>query len=98
MAPLPIAPLPNILAYIHWKFAPRWNLVGRVGYFSLDYSDYSGQMTNAHAIVNYELSSRWVLGLGYQFVNLDLDVEKKDFTHVYDIDFAGPMAFVRFSF
>jgi hypothetical protein len=93
-----LAPLPNILAYIHWKFAPRWNLVGRVGYFSLDYSDYSGQMTNAHAIVNYELSSRWGLGLGYQFVNLDLDVEKKDFTQVYDIDFAGPMAFVRFSF
>jgi len=92
------APLPNALVYLHWKFAPRWNFVGRVGYFGLDYSDYSGQMTNLHAMVNYQLSSRWALGLGYQFVNLDLDVEKNDFTQVYDIDFAGPMAFARFSF
>ena len=92
------APLPNVLVYLHWKFAPRWNFVGRVGYFGLDYGDYSGQMTNLHAMVNYQLSPRWALGFGYQFVNLDLDVEKKDFTHVYDIDFAGPMAFARFSF
>ena len=31
-----LAPLPNLLAYLHWKFTPRWNFVGRVGYFSLD--------------------------------------------------------------
>ena len=93
-----LAPLPNLLVYLHWKFTPRWNFVGRVGYFNLDYGDYSGQMTNLHAMVNYQLSPRWALGLGYQFVNLDLDVEKKDFTEVYDIDFAGPMAFARFSF
>ena len=93
-----LAPLPNLLAYLHWKFAPHWHFVGRIGYFDLDYGDYSGQMTNLHAMINYQLSPRWALGLGYQFVNLDLDVEKKDFTQVYDIDFSGPMAFVRFSF
>jgi len=93
-----LAPLPNLLVYLHWKFAPRWSMVGRVGYFSLDYSDYSGQMTNAHAMFNYELSRRWALGLGYQFVDLDLDVEKADFTQVYDIQFSGLMAYARFSF
>lgn len=93
-----LVPLPNLLAYLYWKFAPRWNLVGRVGYFSLDYGDYSGQMTNAHAMANYQLSPRWRLGLGYQFVNLDLDVEKADFAQVYDIDFSGPIAFAKFSF
>ena len=93
-----LAPLPNLLAYLHWKFAPRWNFVGRVGYFSLDYSDYSGEMTNLHAMVNYQLSPRWALGFGYQFVNLDLDVEKKDYIQVYDINFAGPMAFAKFRF
>lgn len=93
-----LAPLPNALAYWHWKLTPRWNLIGRVGYFGLDYGDYSGQMTNAHAIVNFQLSWRWTLGLGYQFVNLDLDVEKKNYTQVYDIDFSGPMMFARFNF
>lgn len=93
-----LAPLPNVLVYLHWKFAPRWSMVTRFGYFGLDYSDYSGQMTNAHALFAYQLSSRWALGMGYQFVDLDLDVEKDDFTQVYDINFSGPMAFVRFRF
>ncbi len=93
-----LAPLPNLLVYLHWKFKPRWNLVGRVGYFGLDYGDYSGQMTNAHAMFNYQLSSRWALGIGYQFVDLDLDVKKQDYTQVYDVEFSGPIAFARFSF
>ena len=93
-----LAPLPNVLAYTAWKFAPRWMVIARVGYFSLDYQDYSGDMINAHGMVNYAISPRWSLGMGYQFVNLDLDVEKDDYTQVYDIDFAGPMAFLRVSF
>ena len=93
-----LAPLPNALAYLHWKVAPRWNVVTRFGYFELDYHDYSGRMTNAHVLVNYQLSSRWTLGAGYQYVDLDLDVEKDSYVEVYDIEFSGPMAFMRFSF
>jgi len=93
-----LAPLPNALAYLHWKFAPRWDLVTRFGYFGLDYDDYSGRMTNAHALVNYELSSRWTLGAGYQFVDLDLNVEKDSYVEVYDVEFSGPMTFIKFRF
>jgi len=93
-----LAPLPNVLAYLHWKFAPRWSLVGRFGWFGLDYKDYSGKMTNAHAMVNYEISPRWSLGMGYQFVELDLEVAKTEYVQDYDIKFSGPMAYLRFNF
>ena len=93
-----MAPLPNVLVYVHWKFAPRWNLIARYGYFGLDYDKYSGRMANAHAMVNYRVSPRWELGFGYQFVDLDLDIEKEDYTQVYDIEFSGPMAFAKFRF
>jgi hypothetical protein len=93
-----IAPLPNGLAYVFWKFAPRFSLTARLGYFTLDYDKYSGEMTNAHVLVNYFLSERWALGASYQFVELDLDVEKTDYTQIYDINFSGPMLFARFSF
>jgi len=93
-----LAPLPNVLAYLHWKFAPRWSFVGRFGWFGLDYKDYSGEMTNAHTIINFEISPRWALGLGYQFVDLDLEVDKTDHIQDYDINFSGPMAFARFHF
>lgn len=93
-----LAPLPNVLAYLHWKFAPNWSFVGRYGWFGLDYKDYSGEMTNAHAMVNYEFSPRWALGMGYQFVNLDLEVDKTKYVQDYDIQFSGPMAYLRFHF
>lgn len=55
-------------------------------------------MTNALVMANYSISQRWALGVGYQFVDLDLEVDRTDYVQVYDIDFAGPMAFVRFRF
>jgi hypothetical protein len=93
-----LAPLPNILAYVHWKFLPDWSLVSRVGYFDLNYDKYSGRMTNFHAMLNHEISRRWAVGLGYQFVDLDLDIEKTDYVQIYDMDFSGPMAYFRFHF
>ena len=93
-----LAPLPNFLAYLSWKFTPRWLLIARLGYFTLDYDKYSGDMTNANVMVNYSISPRWALGAAYQFVDLDLDVDETDYVQVYDIDFAGPMIFARFRF
>ena len=93
-----LAPLPNVLAYLSWKFTPRWMLIARLGYFTLDYDKYSGDMTNANVMVNYSISPRWALGAAYQFVDLDLDVDETDYVQVYDIDFSGPMIFARFRF
>jgi hypothetical protein len=93
-----LAPLPNVLAYVYWKFAPRWRLASRAGYFTLDYDKYGGDMLNAHCMVSYMVSQRWDLGAGYQFVDLDLEIDKTDYVQIYDINFSGPMAFARFNF
>ena len=93
-----LAPLPNILAYVNWEFLPGWDFIGRLGWFGMDYDKYSGQMTNAHLMVTYAISDRFSLGGAYQFVSLDVDVEEKRYTQKYDVDFAGPMLFLRFRF
>ncbi len=93
-----LAPLPNVMAYVHWRFHQRWNLLGRLGWFGLDYDEYSGGMTNAHLTLTYDLTPRVGLGAAWHFVELDLDIEKSNYTQVYDIDFEGPMAFLRFNF
>jgi hypothetical protein len=93
-----IAPLPNILAYMHWRFHPRWETVMRAGWFGLDYDIYSGAMANAHAMLSFRASERFSLGAGYQFVRLDLDIERKTYQEIYDIDVFGPLLFARFRF
>jgi hypothetical protein len=93
-----LAPLPNLVAYTYWKFLPRWSLTGRFGWFSLDYDKYGGQMTNAHVLLNYSFSPRFELGAGYQFLALDIDIERDRYREIYDIDFFGPMLFARVRF
>ncbi len=93
-----LAPLPNMLAYASWKFAPRWSLVGRIGYFTLDYDKYSGDMVNAHGMLNYSLSQRWALGVGYQRVDLNLVVNENRYAQIYDINFSGLLAFAKYRF
>lgn len=93
-----LAPLPNVMGYAYWKFAERWRLVSRLGWFGLSYDDYDGEMVNLHAILRYNLGERWSLEGGYQFVKLDLDIDKGNHTQIYDVDFSGPMAVIRFDF
>jgi hypothetical protein len=93
-----LAPLPNILGYLHWNMHPRWEAIARLGWFGLSYDIYDGQMTNAHILLNYHVTNRFTLGGGYQFVSLDVDIERKRYREIYDIDFYGPVAFVRFWF
>ena len=95
-----LAPLPNLVGYGVWRVGQRWQFTLRGGWFGLSYGDYSGQMVNAYALASFDLSERWAIGGGYQFIRLDLDVEDEDvpWTQIYDIDYAGPMAFLRFRF
>lgn len=93
-----LAPLPNVLGYARWRLSDRWRLTARYGWFGLSYDEYDGEMTNLHALAVYELSERWSLEAGYQFVKLDVDVDEGNYTTLYDMDFDGPMAVVRFTF
>lgn len=93
-----LAPLPNVLGYLYWDFLPRWNLVARLGWFGMEYDRYSGQMVNAHLMASYEFNPRFSLGAAYQFVRLDVDIERKYYREIYDIDFEGPMVYARLRF
>ncbi len=93
-----LAPLPNVLGYARWRISDRWQATARYGWFGLSYDDYDGRMTNLHALMLFDFNDRWSLEAGYQFVKLDVDVNHSDYTELFDIDFDGPMAAVRFSF
>jgi hypothetical protein len=93
-----LAPLPNVMAYLYWNPPGRWDFEARYGWFGLSYDKYDGRLTNSHIKVNFALSQRLSIGVGYQYVHLDVDVEEKRYTQIYDIDFDGPVAMLRFRF
>lgn len=93
-----LAPLPNVLGYAHYRFGKRWHVTARAGWFGLSYDKYDGQMLNFHGLLRYNISDRWAAEAGYQFVELDVDVEEDNYTGLFDMDFDGPMAVLRFNF
>ncbi len=93
-----LAPLPNILGFARWRLSDRLIATARFGWFGLSYDKYDGEMTNLHALLRYDLTERWGLEAGYQFVKLDVDVDEDRYTSVFDMDFDGPMAVLRFTF
>ena len=73
-------------------------LSGRVDYFSLKYNDYDGSLVNAVVAVDYRFARNFGVGLGYRYVDYDLDVTKSSFTGGVKYEFSGPMLYLIGSF
>lgn len=92
------APLPNVLGYGAYTFTPKLALIGSVGWFGLDYSDYSGDLLTLAANLEYRLTNHFGVGVGYNYVDMDLTIKKSKRTDRYEIDYKGPVAYISASF
>ena len=92
------APLPTIGLYGAYAFSPRWLLSGRVDYFSLNYGDYDGSLTNFTAGVDYRFTRNFGIGAGYRYVDYDVDVTKSSYNGSIRYKFSGPTIYGVASF
>ena len=93
-----LAPLPTIGLYGSYALSPRWLLSGRVDYFSFSYNDYDGTLVNAVAAVDYRFTQNFGIGLGYRYVDYDLDVTRSSFSGGVKYQFSGPVLYLVGSF
>ena len=92
------APLPNILGYGAYAITPKLSLEGGVGWFGLDYNDYSGKLVTLVANLEYRLTDHFGVGVGYNYVDMDLTIDKSSRKDKYDLDYKGPVAYISASF
>lgn len=93
-----LAPLPTIGLYGAYAFTPRWLLSGRVDVFSLDYDEYDGSLVNLTAGVDYRVSRHFGVGLGYRYVDYDVNMTKSRFNGNISYQFSGPTLYATTSF
>ena len=93
-----LAPLPTLGLYGAYAFTPKWLLSGRVDYFSLQYEQYDGSLINFTAGIDYRFSRHFGVGLGYRYVDYDVNVTKTNFTGNISYKFSGPMLYATMSF
>jgi opacity protein-like surface antigen len=92
------APLPNVLGYGTYAFTPKLSLDGSVGWFGLSYDDYDGNLLTLAANLDYRLTDHFGVGVGYNYINMDLTINKSNRKDKYDIDYKGPVLYVTASF
>ena len=93
-----LAPLPNFRAQGLYAFSPKWALVTTLGWLSANYEDYDGSFAYIHARTMYRFSERFGVGIGYQYVDVDLTQDRQRGEVGFDIQFDGPAVYLGYSF
>ena len=92
------APLPNLLAYGTYAITPKLSLDGSLAYFSLSYDDYDGSLFRGTVNLEYRFNDHFGAGVGYNYTNMNLDIEDGGHTTEYSLSYTGPLVFLSAGF
>jgi hypothetical protein len=83
--------LPNVGAWYNFSPASRWLLHGRVDWISANVGDYDGTLWNTSVGVNFQAWRHVGFDLSYQYFNLDLTVDDRDWRGGAEMTYSGPV-------
>jgi len=81
-----------------WRFLEKWSVNGRVQYLQGNLDDVDGLYAQYHLDVQYRVHRNLAFGLGYSQTRMKVDSIAESFSGMFDLEYAGPEAFVRVSF
>ena len=93
-----LAPLPNILIYGAYAFNKQWAVNGRIGWLSMNYDEYSGELLRANTAIEYRPIKNLGLGIGYNFSELDVTRDQLLHSERFDLNFSGPLFYLKGGF
>lgn len=93
-----LAPLPNLVVYGAYAPNNQLALTGRAGWFSMNYDEYSGDLLRANAALEYRPIKNLGLGIGYNFSEIDVSRKKEQRSTSFDMDFSGPLFYIKGGF
>ncbi len=93
-----LAPLPNLSLTGGYRIGDSVYLQATLGLLSLDYDEYDGTLFSARGAVEWRPWKHVGLGAAYQYIEVELDVEKNSKQEYYDFEFYGPVLFLSVGF
>ena len=89
------APLPVIGIEGGWEFAPKWSVYGRLQLFRLEVGDYDGSIDHLAVRLEHQTFRHIGFGLGYDYFELDIDIDNSDWRGFANYQFHGPTLYVK---
>lgn len=87
-------PLPVFGLQGSYALTRNWFVGAKVGWFGLDYDDYSGELWDLGVTTEYWFSEYFGAGLGYSYYTIDLAVEDDGFKTSADYTYGGLNAYI----
>ena len=81
--------LPNIGAWYRYSISPRWALRARLDWLSASVGDYDGFLANVALGLNFRAFEHVGFGLNYNYVQLDVGIDKSDWRGDIQIVYDG---------
>jgi len=93
-----LAPLPNFRLYGAYAFNPQLAVTGGLGYFSLTYDEYDGELTTGSVMLEWRPTKSFGIGGGYTFFDTSLEVDNDKYKDTYDFELNGPVVYAVMGF
>ncbi len=71
--------------------AKRWLINTRVDFMTASIGDYDGTLWNASVGLNFQASRHIGVALAYQYFDVELNVDKSDWTGGVNLRYSGPI-------
>lgn len=91
-----IAPLPVISGLWHHGWTDRLSTAARISWLDATYDDYDGELWAGSVRGEFATTKRTRLGLGYSWIEVEVEDDGGSETEEYDIDLKGPFAYFKF--
>lgn len=91
-------PLPNIGLWYIWAPHQKWAFTGRVDWFGISISNYSGNLWGLTPGVTYQAFKNIGFGANYRYLTLKAEVDKDRWDGNFGMDFYGPSIMVTANF
>lgn len=92
------APLPVVGLRGEYQLAEKWSFRASAEFFSLEYEEFDGTLTDLYAGIDYKLFNRASVGLGVNSVRMDIGISDSDLNGKMDWRYDGALLFLKFDF
>lgn len=92
------APLPDLVLRAGHQFGDNFYLGFTGGWFSLTYEDIDGELLSAQATFEWRPAQHFGMGVGYQYVSVEITEDDGDRENEIDLDLYGPVLFLTVGF
>ena len=93
-----LAPLPVVGLRGAYAITPKFFLKASVDYFWIEIDSFEGQLIDTNLSLEYNFFKYVGAGIGYNYFNLDLEVDTSDFLGSSELEYQGLQLFMKFYF